>query len=60
MEANQVPGALTNEEFNAMMREFDIAGDWMLEQLAQRRRQAQAAARAGRDADGFSDEEEHT
>jgi hypothetical protein len=60
MEANQVPRALTDEEFDSMMREFDLAGDWMLERLAHRRQQSQAAVCAGRDADGSSDKEEHT
>ncbi len=60
MEANQVPRALTDEEFDSMMREFELAGDWMLERLAQRRQQSQATTRAGRDADGCSDMEEHT
>ncbi len=37
MESVNVPLSLSDEEFESMTREFNSAGDWMLEQLALKR-----------------------
>jgi hypothetical protein len=37
MEQRDVPIRLTAQEFDAMMREFDVAGGWMLQQIRQKR-----------------------
>lgn len=42
MEHDNVPGPLTSEEFDAMMREMDEALEWMVDQV-KRRRIAQAS-----------------
>lgn len=43
MEPLSMPRRLTTEEFDSMMHEFDMAGDWMCKQLAQKRAQSQLA-----------------
>ncbi|MBV4540082.1 hypothetical protein [Pseudomonas vlassakiae] len=40
MKGGKSLGALTEEEFTTMMLEFDVAGQWMLEQLKLRRANA--------------------
>ncbi|SEJ77610.1 hypothetical protein SAMN03159495_4472 [Pseudomonas sp. NFR16] len=47
MEAKQVPRALTDEEFDSMIREFDLAGDWMLERLAHKRQVSNPRRQSG-------------
>ena len=41
MEPHNMPRRLTTEEFDSMMLEFDMAGDWMCKHLAQKRAQSQ-------------------
>ncbi|WP_024692639.1 hypothetical protein [Pseudomonas syringae] len=44
MKENEVLGQLSDVEFATMMREFEIAGDWMSEQLTQKNRRNEPAA----------------
>jgi len=38
-----MPRRLTTQEFDSMMHEFDMAGEWMRKQLVQKRAQSQLA-----------------
>ncbi|RMP42507.1 hypothetical protein ALO95_200439 [Pseudomonas syringae pv. antirrhini] len=38
-----MPRRLTTQEFDSMMHEFDMAGEWMCKQLVQKRVQSQLA-----------------
>lgn len=52
-----VPGPLTDEEFETMMRDFDDAAAWMADQIARRHLMSGTAARVAivLDADSVSD-----
>lgn len=41
MEPHSMPRRLTTQEFDSMMQEFDMAGNWMCMQLAQKRAESQ-------------------
>lgn len=43
METLNMPRRLTTQEFDSMMHEFDMAGEWMCKQLVQKRAQSQLA-----------------
>lgn len=45
MEHDNVPQRLTDKEFEVMMREFDLAQEWMLDQIEFGRRRLIALSR---------------